>query len=93
MKFLFFLNLFPLNCQGSVHLFASIPVNPTLLLQNDFTVQFNKLKKDTDLWRTLPLSLIGRVNKIQMVSLPRFMYLFQNIPINLPLSFKKNLTQ
>ena len=68
------------------YLGLSIPINPTLLPKSNFTIQLDKLKKDTDFCRTLPLSLIGRVNTIKMVSLPRFMYLFQNIPINLPLS-------
>lgn len=47
------------------------------------------LKKNIEKWRTLPLSLIGRINTIKMVSLPRFLYLFQNIPIFIPMSFFK----
>ncbi len=63
------------------YLGLSIPVNPKHLVKNNFDVQLDKLKKNIDYWRSLPLSLIGRVNGIKMVSLPRFMYLFQNIPI------------
>ena len=49
----------------------------------------DKLKSNIESWRQLPLSLIGRVNAIKMVTLPRFLYLFQNLPIFLPKSFFK----
>ncbi len=42
-----------------------------------------------DKWKLLPLSLTGRVNIVKMVVLPKFMYLFQNIPIYLTASFFK----
>lgn len=35
--------------------------------------------------------MIGRINAIKMVALPRFLYLFQNLPIYLPLHFFKQL--
>lgn len=47
--------------------------------------------KVTEKWRTLPLSLVGRVNAIKMVTLPRFLYLFQNIPICIPRSYFKQI--
>ena len=41
--------------------------------------------------RTLPLSMVGRINAIKMVSLRRFLYLFQNSPIFLVQPFFKSL--
>lgn len=39
----------------------------------------------------LPLSLIGRINTIKMNLLPKFIYLFQCIPLKVPISFFKEL--
>uniref|UniRef100_A0A9J7ZUB5 Reverse transcriptase domain-containing protein n=1 Tax=Cyprinus carpio carpio TaxID=630221 RepID=A0A9J7ZUB5_CYPCA len=64
-----------------------IPKNCKNIFSLNFTEAINKLKISIDKWRVLPLSLIGRVNAIKMVSLPRFIYLFQNLPIYLPHSF------
>jgi len=35
--------------------------------------------------------MIGRINTVKMVSLPRFLYLFQNIPIFWTKSFFQNV--
>lgn len=42
-------------------------------------------------WSTLTLYLVGRVNLIKMVTLPRLLYLFQHIMIFITRSFFKNL--
>jgi len=44
-------------------------------------------------WIDLPLSLIGRINTIKMSILPKFIYLFQCLPINVPKSFFKELNK
>ena len=51
----------------------------------------SKLKLNIEKWRTLPLSLVGRINAIKMVALPRFLYYFQNLPIFLTSAFFKKL--
>uniref|UniRef100_A0A8D0AP61 Reverse transcriptase domain-containing protein n=1 Tax=Sander lucioperca TaxID=283035 RepID=A0A8D0AP61_SANLU len=68
-----------------------IPKNPTLLYKLNYLNLLEKLKSNIETWRLLPLSMIGRVNAIKMVALPRFLYLFQNLPIFLPKAFFKQL--
>lgn len=61
------------------------------LLKANFTPLISKLQGNIQFWRTLPISLIGRINAIKMIFLPQILYLFQNIPIFLPKSFFKQL--
>ena len=42
------------------------------------------ISEDLERWSTLPLSLIGRVESIRMNVLPRLLYLFQMLPIEVP---------
>ncbi len=63
-----------------------------LFLKN-FQKLLDKCKSDLSRWAILPLSLAGRVNLIKMVILPKFLYLFQHIPICLKKAFFVNLDQ
>lgn len=68
-----------------------LPKNPKLIFKLNFLKKLEDLKIDIGKWRTLPLSMIGRINAFKMVSLPRFLYLFQNVPIFLTKAFFKSL--
>ncbi len=65
--------------------------DPKYIFKLNFSAAIKSLKSTIEKWRLLPLSLIGRVNAIKMVVLPRFLYPFQNLPICLTKSFFKNL--
>lgn len=59
---------------------------PDMVKQN-FSSLLESVKKDFDRWSLLPLSLVGRVNLIKMAILPKFLYLFQHVPVLLTKSF------
>ena len=61
------------------------------LYKANFQVQLSKLKQDLAKWELLPHSLGGRINTIKMNVFPKFLYLFQCLPIFLTKSFFKNL--
>ncbi len=75
------------NSEKIVYLGLDIPSKLEDTYSLNYSPLLKKVIRDLERWISLPLSLIGRINCIQMNVLPKSLYLFQTLSISIPQKF------
>jgi len=73
--------------EGFVYLGVKITPDIKTIVPINYDPLVSEVKESLNKWIVMPVSMIGRINMIKMSILPKFLYLFQALPLPLSKQF------
>lgn len=77
--------------EGFTYLGVYISPDVKQIVSLNYNPLVDRVREMLNRWTQMPLSMIGRINIIKMLILPKFLYLFQSLPLPLPDTFFHNI--